>query len=59
MEIITEYQFHNKVSADRYAFMKMKKGMYRLLQAGLLAQELLEEWLSKKGNTQSMIVSVL
>ncbi len=34
-------------------YVKIHKGMYGLLQAGILAQELLEKWLNEHGYSQS------
>jgi hypothetical protein len=46
-EIIEEYKFCEIVTDDSYVYSKIRKGMYGLPQAGLLAQELLEQRLSK------------
>jgi hypothetical protein len=42
-EIINEYKLNEKVSEDRYVYCDIRKGMYGLPQAGIIAQELLEE----------------
>ncbi len=55
-EIIEEYKLHEKVTDDRYVYCKIRKGMYGLPQAGSIAQELLEQQLSKVGCSQSKII---
>ena len=55
MEINTEYKLHDKVTADGYVFIEVRRGMNGLPQAVLLAQKCLEEWLSKKEDMQSKI----
>ena len=42
-EIINEYKLNIKVKEDGYVYCKIRKGMYCLPQAGIIAQELLEE----------------
>ncbi len=42
-EIIEEYKFREIVTGDSYVCCKIRKGMYSLPQAGLIAQELLEQ----------------
>ena len=42
-EIIEEYKLHEIVTDDSYVYCKIRKGMYSLPQAGLIAQELLEQ----------------
>eukprot|EP01082_Thalassiosira_pseudonana_P012372 g11214.t1 g11214 contig5:382941-386300(-) len=55
-EVITEYGLLNKVAADGYVYLEVRKGMYGLPQAGLLAQELLEKRLAEHGYFQSKII---
>ncbi len=55
-EIIEEYKLHEIVTDDSYVYCKIRKGMYGLPQAGLIAQELLEQQLSKVGYRQSKII---
>ena len=43
----------NKAAKDGYIFIAIKRGMYGLPQAGLLAQEILEEMVGKSGYYQS------
>lgn len=53
--VIQQYSLNEKVTPDGYVFGKVQKGMYGLPQAGLLAQELLEERLEKKDYYQSKL----
>ena len=48
-EVIREYRLHEtgKVTSDGYIYVEVRKGMYGLPQAGILAQELLEKRLNK------------
>jgi hypothetical protein len=55
-EIIKEYRLDEKVTADGYIYTEIQKGMYGLPQAGIIAQELLENRLAKHGYTQSKII---
>jgi hypothetical protein len=55
-EIIQEYNLLKLVSPDGYVYCEIRKGMYGLPQAGLIAQELLQERLAKKGYHQSKII---
>ena len=40
-DIIKEYRLNNKVDTDGNVFSKVRRGMYGLPQAGIIAQELL------------------
>ena len=42
-EIIEEYKLCEIVTDDGYVYCKIRKGMYGLPQAGVMAQELLEQ----------------
>jgi hypothetical protein len=42
-EIIQEYNLQELVTGDGYIYCKIHKGMYALPQAGIIAQELLQE----------------
>ena len=42
-DFIEEYNLQDKVTKDGYVYVKIRKGMYGLPQAGILAQELLEK----------------
>ncbi len=44
-----------KVNGDDYVYVKIRHGMYRLPQAGLLAQKLLEKRLNAEGYSQSFL----
>jgi hypothetical protein len=55
-EIIEECKLCEKVTVDGHVYCKIRKGMYGLPQAGLIAQELLEQGLSKVGYSQSKII---
>ncbi len=55
-EIIDEYNLREKATEDRYVYCKIRKGMYGLPQAGIIAQELLTERLAKHGYHQSKII---
>ena len=55
-EIIDEYKLQEKATPDGMVYIAVSKGMYGLPQAGLLAQELLEERLAKHGYRQSKII---
>jgi hypothetical protein len=44
------------VTSDGYVYCEIQKGMYGLPQAGIIAQELLEERLAKYGYHQSKII---
>jgi hypothetical protein len=52
-EFVTMYNLANKATSDGYVYIKIQKGMYGLLQAGILAQKLLEQHLNKHGYRQS------
>ncbi len=58
-EIIQEYKLHQIEMEDVYAYCEICKGMYGLPQAGIIAQELLEERLAKVGYHQSKIIPSL
>jgi hypothetical protein len=55
-EVIVEYNLRDKADENGYVYVEVRKGMYGLPQAGILAQELLEERLAKHGYTQSKII---
>ncbi len=54
-EFVELYNLTNKVNFNGYIHIKIQKGMYGLLQAGILAQEILEKYLNKHGYQQSPI----
>jgi len=51
--IIQQYKLTEKSTADGYVYIAIKRGMYGLPQAGILAQELLEKRLNAHGYQQS------
>ena len=55
-KIIEQYNLCELVDNDRYVYCKLSKGMYRLPQAGIIAQELLAERLAKYGYHQLKII---
>ncbi len=54
-DIIDEYNLTSKVDHNGNVHCKVRQGMYGLPQAGIIAQELLEERLKKAGYTQSKL----
>ena len=42
-EIVTEYKLQQKYTPAGYVYLEIRKGMYGLTQAGLLAQQLSEK----------------
>ena len=55
--LIEEYNLCKKIEPNGYVYAEIRKGMYGLPQAELLAPELLPERLKKYGYTQSIITS--
>jgi hypothetical protein len=53
---IKEYNLQELVVEDGYVYCAISKGMYGLPQAGIIAQELFKERLSKHGYHQSKII---
>ena len=51
-EIIVEYNLRDKIASDGHVYVEIRKGMYGLPQAGILAQELLEKRLNEYGYSQ-------
>ncbi len=56
LDEIIKYELDRIVTADKYIYCKIWKGMYGLPQAGIIAHELLEERLAKHGYHQSKII---
>jgi hypothetical protein len=54
-EFVTMYNLADKATSNGYVYIKIQKGIYGLLQAGILVQELLEHCLNKHGYCQSPI----
>ncbi len=48
-EIIEESNLREKMTPDLYVYIEVRKGIYGLPQAGIIAQELLQEQLGKHG----------
>jgi hypothetical protein len=55
-EIIKQYNLCEKVDNERYVYIEVRKGMYGLPQACILAQELLEQQLNKHGYIQNKAI---
>ena len=55
-EVINEYKFREKATQNGSIYIRAKRGMYGLPQAGLLANKLLEKRLNKHGYRQSKLV---
>ena len=53
--IIQQYNLEEKATTDGWVYIAVKKGMYGLPQAGILAQELLEKRLNAHGYKQSRL----
>jgi len=51
-DVIERYKLREIVDADGYVYCRVEKGMYGLPQAGIIAQELLEDRLGKEGYFQ-------
>ena len=52
-DVIEHYCLREKALADGFVYVAVSKGMYGLPQAGIIAQQLLEERLGKEGYSQS------
>ncbi len=52
-DVIEHYKLHDNVTPDGHIYCEIQKGMYGLLQAGIIAQELLADRLKQHGYTQS------
>ena len=52
-DVIAEYGLRDKAAMDGHVYVAVSKGMYGLPQAGIIAQQLLEERLGKEGYFQS------
>ena len=55
-EIIEEYNLRSKATTEGAIYIVANRGMYGLPQSGLLANELLEQRLNKRGYRQSKLV---
>ena len=54
-DIVELYNSREKATSDGYVYAEVRKGMYGLPQAGILAQQLLEKRLNKEDYFQSKI----
>jgi hypothetical protein len=52
-DVIAHYHLLDSATPDRYINCKIRQGMYGLLQAGIIAQELLAKRLKEHGYNQS------
>jgi hypothetical protein len=55
-EIIIEYNLREIATEDGYLYCEIQKGIYGLPQAGIIAQDLLQECLAKVGYHQNKII---
>ncbi len=55
-EVIREYKLREKATKNRSIYIRAKRGMYSIPQAGLLAKKLLQKHLNKHGYQQSKLV---
>ena len=46
--VVRHYKLANKVTKDGYVYVEIRRGMYGLPQAGLIAQKLPEQRLNKE-----------
>jgi hypothetical protein len=51
-DIIAHYHLLDITTPNEYVYCKIRQGMYKLLQAGIIAQELLVQRLKEHGYTQ-------
>ena len=54
-----QYKLLDKVTADAYVFIEVKKAMYGLPWTGLIAQESLKEWLNKRNTHKARLYLAL
>ena len=54
--VVQHYKLEVKATKYDYVYVKIKRGMYGLPQAGLIVQQLLEKILNKKGYKQGDII---
>ena len=52
-DVIAHYRLNKLATPEGYIYCEIEKGMYSLPQAGIIAQQLLEERLQKDGYRQS------
>ena len=56
-DFVQKYKLFFKFTRDGYVYVEIRRGMYGLPQAGLLAQQLLEKRLNRKGYQQIELTS--
>ena len=54
--VVRQYNLEAKDTKDSYVYVEIKWGLYGLPQAGLIAQQLLDKQLNKKGYRKSDII---
>ena len=54
-DVIEQYGLKDKTTSEGYIYVEIRKCMYGLPQAGLVAKYLLEQRLQKQGYTQSKV----
>jgi hypothetical protein len=54
-DVIEHYNLRDKATPNGYIYCEAQRGMYGLPQAGIIAQQLLEECLQKHGYCQSQM----
>ena len=57
-DVIEQYGLKDKTTSEGYIYVEIRKGMYGLPQAELLAKELLEKRLQKQGYTQNKVTPI-
>ena len=57
-DIIEEYDLKDEATTDGFIFVEVRKGIYGLPQAGILAEKLLKEQLCAHGYQQSKVTPV-
>ena len=57
-EIIAKYNLRDLVDKEGWVYIKIRKGMYGLPQAGILANQLFKKRLSTKGYNQCQTLRV-
>ena len=55
-DFVTLYNLVSKVDKNGFVYLKIRRGMFGLPQAGILAQQLLGKQLNKKGLSQDNLV---
>ena len=55
--VVQHYNIENNSTRDGYLYVEIKRGMYGILQAGFIVQQLLDKKLNKKGYHQIEITT--